>query len=89
MFGAIASSGVTHAALENWGYDEIIRRAADPECSRHLETSISAIDAIFLNAPHLRKPLKALFGLADLEYDDDFASLLEVSGHFRSFAVVY
>ncbi|KAI0648136.1 peptidase S28 [Trametes meyenii] len=76
LFGAIASSGVTHASLENWEYMEIIRRAADPECSQNLQTSIEIIDAL-LDIPITRKPLKALFGLAELEHDEDFASLLE------------
>ncbi|KAI5119050.1 hypothetical protein M0805_005916 [Coniferiporia weirii] len=76
VFGAIASSGVTHASLELWEYMDIIRRAADPQCSKHLVTSIAAIDHVLLYMPRLRKPLKALFGLADLQHDDDFASLL-------------
>ncbi|KAI0670867.1 peptidase S28 [Trametes maxima] len=76
VFGAIASSGVTHASLENWEYMEIIRRAADPKCSHNLQTSIQIIDAL-LDIPITRKPLKALFGLAELEHDEDFASLLE------------
>lgn len=65
--------------MENWEYMEIIRKAANPECSRHLEMSILAIDHILLDLPLLRKPLKALFGVAELEHDDDFASLIEVS----------
>ncbi|KAL5501476.1 MGSCP1 [Sanghuangporus vaninii] len=76
VFGAIASSGVTHAALELWEYMDVIRRAADPGCSRRLETSINVIDNILLNVPRLRRPLKALFGLAGLEHDDDFADVL-------------
>lgn len=79
MFGAIASSGVTHATLELWEYMDVIRRAADSGCSRRLETSVAAIDDILLNRPRLRKPLKALFGLAGLEHDDDFAEVLSVS----------
>ncbi len=77
VFGAIASSGVTHAALENWEYMDIIRAAAEPECSKHLVTSISVIDGL-LAVPRLREALKGLFGLAELEHDDDFASVLEV-----------
>ncbi|KAH7925596.1 peptidase S28 [Leucogyrophana mollusca] len=76
VFGAIASSGVTHASLENWEYMEIIRAAADPTCSTHLEKAISTIDSL-LAIPHLRVALKALFGLAGLEHDEDFASVLE------------
>ena len=84
VFGAIASSGVTHATLENWEYAEIIRQAAEPECSRRLQTSIELIDALLV-MPHTRRLIKDLFGLADLEHDDDFASLLEVRFYLRSF----
>ncbi|THH11148.1 hypothetical protein EW145_g846 [Phellinidium pouzarii] len=76
VFGAIASSGVTHATLELWEYMDVIRRAADPQCAEHLVKSISAIDHVLLHQPYLSKPLKALFGLAGLEHNDDFASLL-------------
>ena len=68
---------MTHASLENWEYTDIIRRAADPKCSAHLVNSVRQIDTI-LRVPHLRKHLKALFGLEKLEHDDDFASLIEV-----------
>ena len=84
VFGAIASSGVTHAAIENWEYMDIIRTAAEPECSKHLVSSILAIDHI-LALPHLRKPLKKLFGLEDLEYDDDFAAMLSVGTRYNYF----
>ena len=57
---------------------EIIRRAADPIYSRNLQHSIELIDAL-LDISITRKPLKALFGLAGLEHDEDFVSLLEVS----------
>ncbi|KAH7909806.1 serine carboxypeptidase S28-domain-containing protein, partial [Hygrophoropsis aurantiaca] len=76
VFGAIASSGVTHASLENWEYMEIIRTAADPTCSSHLENAIATIDTL-LTVPHLRSAVKSLFGLGGLEHDEDFASLLE------------
>ena len=74
---------VTHATIENWEYMEIIRQAADPKCSAHLENSIKTIDAILLrgNDPvnmALKRRLKGLFGVADLEHDEDFASLIEV-----------
>ncbi|KAJ7213888.1 serine carboxypeptidase S28-domain-containing protein [Mycena pura] len=76
VYGAIASSGVTHAAIINWEYMEIIRNAADPICSAHLQNSIKTIDAI-LSAGRLKRPLKSLFGLAGLSHDDDFASVIE------------
>ncbi|KZT12085.1 peptidase S28 [Laetiporus sulphureus 93-53] len=76
VYGAIASSGVTHASIVNWEYTDIIRRAADPECSSNLQRAVEFIDTI-LSVPPLRTPLKRLFGLAELEHDDDFASVLE------------
>ncbi|KLO14751.1 peptidase S28 [Schizopora paradoxa] len=76
VFGAIASSGVTHASLENWEYMDIIRAAAEPECSQHLVTSIAVIDGL-LAVPRLRGAIKGLFGLAELEHDDDFAGVIE------------
>ncbi|EPT05266.1 hypothetical protein FOMPIDRAFT_1013559 [Fomitopsis schrenkii] len=75
VYGAIASSGVTHADIENWRYMDIIRRAADPECSDNLVRSVEFVDAV-LSIPALRGALKELFGLRDLEHDEDFASLL-------------
>lgn len=77
---------VTHASIENWEYMEIIRQAADPKCSAHLENSIKAIDAVLKrgNDPvskSLKRRLKGLFGLADLQHDDDFAALVEASCH--------
>ncbi|KAG5219368.1 extracellular serine carboxypeptidase [Salix suchowensis] len=76
VFGAIASSGVTHAALSNWQYMDIIRRAADPTCMRNIEQSIRIIDTI-LNTRVFARPLKGLFGLADLDHDVDFVSTIE------------
>jgi len=69
--------GVTHAAVENWQYMEIIRQAADPTCSSHIQNSINIIDTILLTGL-FKKQLKGLFGLADLEHDDDFASTISV-----------
>ncbi|KAF8139830.1 serine carboxypeptidase S28-domain-containing protein [Boletus edulis] len=46
VFGAIASSGVTHAVLSNWEYYEVIREAADPACSAHLENAITTVDTL-------------------------------------------
>lgn len=71
-------SGVTHATLSNWEYYEVIRKAADPTCSAHIENAITTIDTL-LQIPYLKDVVKALFGLRELEHDDDFASILEVS----------
>ncbi|KAI0695544.1 peptidase S28 [Cytidiella melzeri] len=80
VFGAIASSAVTHAAMENWEYMEIIRQAADPKCSAHLENAVGTIDGILAQEGPIgivmKNRLKGLFGVAELEHDEDFVSLL-------------
>ncbi|KAH9957385.1 peptidase S28 [Lactifluus volemus] len=76
VFGAIASSAVTHAVLMNWEYMDVIRLAADPICSSNLVNSISMIDSLLKIGP-LRGRLKSLFGLSELESDKDFVSVLE------------
>ncbi|KAJ7597348.1 peptidase S28 [Mycena floridula] len=76
VWGAIASSGVTHASITNWEYMDIIRKGADPVCSNHLQNAIKTIDSLLDHAP-TAKAIKALFDLADLESDQDFVSLLE------------
>ncbi|KAJ7079718.1 serine carboxypeptidase S28-domain-containing protein [Mycena belliarum] len=76
VYGAIASSAVTHASIVNWEYMEIIRQAADPKCSAHLENAIQTIDGI-LSTGRLTRALKSLFGLSELRHDDDFASVIE------------
>ena len=58
---------------------DVIRKAADPKCSTHIVNSINTIDYILTNAPEfVKRRLKALFGLAELEHDADFAAVLEV-----------
>ncbi|KIK69784.1 hypothetical protein GYMLUDRAFT_34181 [Collybiopsis luxurians FD-317 M1] len=76
VYGAIASSAVTHASILNWEYMDIIRRYADPKCSEHLQNSIKTIDSI-LDHRVLAKPLKRLFGVHGLKRDVDFVSLVE------------
>ena len=63
---------------------EIIRQAADPKCSAHLENTVRTIDSILLRGDDaiskaLKKHLKGLFGVAELEHDEDFVSLVQVS----------
>ena len=72
-------SAVTHAALENWQYMDIIREAADPTCADHLVNSIKTIDSILLHSPaFIKRQLKNVFGLGELKHDEDFVSVLEV-----------
>ncbi|KZV92275.1 hypothetical protein EXIGLDRAFT_769142 [Exidia glandulosa HHB12029] len=74
-FGAMASSAVTHATVVYWEYLEVIRLNAPQDCVARIQSTIELVDRI-LDVPFLRKPLKGLFGLADLEHDDDFVSVL-------------
>ena len=67
---------------------DIIRRAADPTCSQHLVNSIKTIDHI-LEKGHFKKTLKGLFGLADLEHDEDFVSVLEVGHRYTVFLFLW
>lgn len=77
VYGAIASSGVTHATIVYWEYYDLIRQAAEEKCVKHIQNTIKTVDKILDNGK-LKHSLKKLFGLGDLEHDDDFASLLEV-----------
>ena len=62
---------------------DIIREAADPTCAEHLVNSINRIDSILTSdRPWFKKQLKNLFGLGDLEHDEDFVSLLEVRVYY-------
>ncbi|THH10296.1 hypothetical protein EW146_g8421 [Bondarzewia mesenterica] len=83
VFGAIASSGVTHAAITNWEYMDVIRIYADPKCSANLVRSVALIDTL-LKVPVVRTYLKGLFGLGNLTHDVDFVSLITVAFHFSS-----
>lgn len=82
------SLAVTHAAITNWEYMDIIRRYAEPKCSEHLQKSIETIDKI-LDTRVLATPLKALFGVHGLRSDKDFASLIEVRLGYRRMDQLY
>ncbi|TBU27201.1 peptidase S28 [Dichomitus squalens] len=83
VWGAVASSGVTHASIENWEYMEIVRRAADLKCSGNIQLTVEIVDSLLAN-PVTGRPIKGLFGLADLEHNEDFVSLLESPlGHWQ------
>ncbi|KAH7341771.1 serine carboxypeptidase S28-domain-containing protein [Rhizoctonia solani] len=75
VYGAIASSAVTHAAIDYWEYADAVRRTADPVCIGHLTTAIQVIDDV-LSTKVLAKSLKSWFGLGALESDQDFVSVL-------------
>lgn len=75
VFGAIASSAVTHATIDYWEYNDAVRRTADPVCVAHLMTAVQVVDDV-LATRVLAGPLKSWFGLGGLESNQDFASLL-------------
>ena len=83
VYGAIASSGVTYATVEDWQYFDIIRQFAPADCIQQVETTITEVDDL-LSDSKTEKPIKALFGLANLTHNQDFASLLSV----RSFRCI-
>ena len=78
VFGAISSSGVVHATVDDWRYFDIIRQFAPAACMARVAEAIEDIDA-FLEVNATRGQIKDVFGLSGISYDPDFASLLTVS----------
>ncbi|KZO95036.1 peptidase S28 [Calocera viscosa TUFC12733] len=74
VWGAIASSAVTNAEINNYEYYEIIADYADPHCISTLRHSISFIDW-YLSSPWLGPVIKSLFSLSPLS-NEDFAAVL-------------
>ncbi|KAH8690818.1 putative extracelular serine carboxypeptidase [Talaromyces proteolyticus] len=74
-FGAISSSGVTEAIIDYWQYWEPIRKYAPREC---VNTNLKFTQIIDNLASHKSDfaALKGLFGLQNLTYANDFASIL-------------
>lgn len=77
VFGAIASSGVTYATVEDWQYYDIIRQFAPADCVKQIETTVYEVDDLLSN-PKTAEPIKALFGLGNLTHVQDFVSLISV-----------
>ncbi|EIW65216.1 peptidase S28 [Trametes versicolor FP-101664 SS1] len=77
VFGAIASSGVVHATLDDWRYFDIIRQSAPAACITQVERTIDEVDRL-ITSPNAktRLAIKSVFGLQNVTYDPDFASLL-------------
>jgi hypothetical protein len=81
-------SGVTRASVSLWEYYDVIRLSMDKTCSKNYEISIRAFDNILLSSNATRiHVLKDLFGVADLQHDDDVASLLSV--RHPSYLLIY
>jgi hypothetical protein len=79
VFGAIASSAVTHAQILFPEYYDLIRNYTAPDCRDALEQSVKIVDHL-LSMDLTRGPVKSLFGLHELQDDHDFVSVLHVSG---------
>ena len=77
VFGAISSSGVTHATLDDWRYFDIIRQYAPAECIAQVQKTVYEFDALIANN-NTHDAIKAVFGLSGVSYDPDVASLLSV-----------
>ncbi|KAM0798802.1 peptidase S28 [Usnea florida] len=77
-FGAISSSGVTKAIYDYWEYYEPVREYGPPDCILATQQLTNIVDNILLGntTKGLIKELKTAFGLQDVEYNDDFASVL-------------
>ena len=78
VFGAISSSGVVHATIDEWYYYDIIRQSAPADCMTRLAEAIEEVDA-FLANNKTRAAIKDVFSLGNITYDTDFASALTVS----------
>lgn len=75
FFGAISSSGVTEAIVDYWQYYEPIRHHAPQDCVQTNLQFTQLIDNL-LPQPSEFEMFKGLFGLQNLSYANDFASVL-------------
>lgn len=77
VWGAIASSAVTHAQVEFHEYFDPIQQYGDPECISTLQQAVEAIDVILDLPGPAAGILKGMFGLQGLA-DDDFGDVLQM-----------
>lgn len=77
VWGAIASSAVTHAQVDMPEYYQVIMKYGPEECIDALTTAIPAIDTILSLPEPAPTTLKKLFGLQDLKDHQDFAAVIE------------
>ncbi|KUJ19308.1 uncharacterized protein LY89DRAFT_488275 [Mollisia scopiformis] len=78
FWGTISSSGVVEAIWDYWTYFEPIRFYADQECVAYTQKITNMVDNILigLNDSATTAELKGVFGLPNVTYDDDFASVV-------------
>lgn len=79
VYGAIASSGVTYAAVWDWQYYDIIRQFAPAGCVKQLETAVEEFDSLLSASNFTRQTIKSLYGVPNITHDADVGSLLSVS----------
>ncbi|KAH8805723.1 serine carboxypeptidase S28-domain-containing protein [Xylogone sp. PMI_703] len=78
FWGTISSSGVTEAIYDYWEYYEPIRVYGPPTCISNVQKITHMVDNIITNPKNSGKvkELKTAFGLPNVTYNDDFASVL-------------
>lgn len=80
FFGAISSSGVTKAIYDYWEYYEPIRQYGPRECIKTTQKLTHILDNLLSESKNGNSRLidqyKDVFGLGNLTYNDDFASVL-------------
>ncbi|KAH8099959.1 peptidase S28 [Cristinia sonorae] len=77
VYGAIASSAVTVATIDNWRYSDIIRRFAPQDCIKQILTTMRTVDELLLKGGKHRDAIKQFFGMGAVTHDVDFASMLD------------
>lgn len=50
VYGAISSSGVTHATVVDWRYFDIIRQHAPANCVAQVVTAVDEVDKLLLGS---------------------------------------
>ena len=78
VFGAISSSGVVHATIDDWYYYDIIRQFAPADCMTRLVEAIDEVDSYLANNATIAA-IKDVFALGNVTDARDFASALTVS----------
>ncbi|WVQ93094.1 hypothetical protein IAU59_000158 [Kwoniella sp. CBS 9459] len=76
VWGAIASSAVTHAQINFPEYYDPIQRYAPEECISTLQQAILTIDSLLSHPEPIPTLLKGVFGLSELAGNDDFADVI-------------
>ncbi|OAD79741.1 hypothetical protein PHYBLDRAFT_179228 [Phycomyces blakesleeanus NRRL 1555(-)] len=77
VFAAVPSSAPVQMSYNFYEYFNAVQRYAPPNCTHAIRSVVRHVDLALLSPfPGPRRRIKALFGLEDLEHDDDFAEVL-------------